>query len=62
MDQETFNLLIKADSLISYLHHRGYINYQENGCPTEKEVTELYSKIRGKYEKYAKENGIRLSI
>ena len=61
MDKDTMDLLIKADSLLSYFHHRGYIDYTKKGCPDQNEVINLYGAIRAKYETYAKENGISLA-
>lgn len=50
--QETIrDLMLKADSTLSFLHHRGYIDYAITGCPTKNEVMELVGKLRNGYEK-----------
>lgn len=44
--EEFKELLIDADSLLSYLHHRGFINYSKEKCPTKEEVMNLVGRLR----------------
>jgi len=38
--------IISADSVISFLHYRGYIHYNKKGCPTEDEINQLIGRLR----------------
>ena len=45
-DKEIKDLIISADSLLSFLHHRGYINYQKKDCPNQMDVNKIIGELR----------------
>jgi len=49
--KELCNNLIAADSLLSLLHHRGYIDYSKKGAPAREEVARWIGSIRKAYER-----------
>lgn len=45
------DVMRKADSIISYLHHRGYIQYQKENCPNKDDVMNLVGELRSIWER-----------
>lgn len=44
--EEYKTLVVEVDSLVSFLHHRGFINYGKKGCLEQEEVTKLIGTLR----------------
>ena len=44
-------LMCRADSFLSLLNNRGYINYEVKGCPSRNEINEFIGVLRSTYEK-----------
>lgn len=61
LEFQMFELLTEANSMISYLHHRGYIDYKKHKLLDQNEVTQLIGKTREICKEYAKYNGIPLT-
>ena len=39
-------VMVRADSLLSLLSYRGYIDYSKQGCPDKYEVEQLIGRLR----------------
>jgi hypothetical protein len=44
--ESLMNLTMSADSLLSYMHHRGYIAYDKHGAPQRNEVETMIGNLR----------------